>query len=208
MPLTKMTANVNNIQALSDRPNEADGLTSAELKEKFDKAGADIKTYLNTTLTEELDTMFSTIKNDIYPVGRVVMFYDNLDHSNYLGLNWQRCLVGKMPVGVNSSDSDFDSIGATGGEKAHTLTKTEQPHITGAIQSRHMKDASNIIDAYQGGGGIFSLSRNAGDSWAWQITGTAGANKTDLITFDNGGTDTPHNNMPPYEVVSFWKRIS
>lgn len=61
MPLTKMTTNVNNIQALSDRPNTIDGLTSAELKEKFDKAGADLKDYLNTTLTEELDEVLSTI---------------------------------------------------------------------------------------------------------------------------------------------------
>lgn len=64
MALTKLTANVNNIQALSDRPNTIDGLTSAELKEKFDKAGADIKTYLNTTLTEELDTAIGTIPSD------------------------------------------------------------------------------------------------------------------------------------------------
>lgn len=61
MGLTKMTTNVNNIQALSDRPNTIDGLTSAELKEKFDKAGADLKTYLNTTLTEELDAALATI---------------------------------------------------------------------------------------------------------------------------------------------------
>lgn len=61
MALTKLTANVNNIQALSDRPNELDGLTSAELKEKFDKAGADIKTYINETLTDELDDVIATI---------------------------------------------------------------------------------------------------------------------------------------------------
>ena len=61
MALTKMIANVNNIQALSDRPNTIDGLTSAELKERFDKAGADIKDYLNTTLTEELDDVLATI---------------------------------------------------------------------------------------------------------------------------------------------------
>lgn len=61
MALTKLTANVNNIQALSDRPNELDGLTSAELKERFDKAGSDIKSYLNETLTEELDTVIATI---------------------------------------------------------------------------------------------------------------------------------------------------
>ena len=61
MALTKMSTDVNNIQALSDRPNEIDGLTSAQLKQRFDKAGSDIKTYLNSTLTEELDEIITTI---------------------------------------------------------------------------------------------------------------------------------------------------
>jgi len=61
MALTKFTENVNNIQGLSDRPNTIDGLTSSQLKELFDKAGADIKTYLNESLTEELDTVITTI---------------------------------------------------------------------------------------------------------------------------------------------------
>ena len=61
MALTKLTANVNNIQALSDKPNETDGLTSAELKERFDRAGATIKEYLNEVLTDELDTALGTI---------------------------------------------------------------------------------------------------------------------------------------------------
>lgn len=61
MALTKLTADVNNIQALSDRPNEIDGLTSSQLKEKYDKAGADIKSYINNTLTSELDTALATI---------------------------------------------------------------------------------------------------------------------------------------------------
>ena len=61
MALTKCTADVNNIQALSDRPNTIDGLTSSQLKERYDKAGADIKEYINETLTEELDTALSSI---------------------------------------------------------------------------------------------------------------------------------------------------
>lgn len=61
MALTKMTQDVNNIQGLSDRPNTIDGLTAAELKAKYDKAGSDIKTYLNTVLTTELDTALATI---------------------------------------------------------------------------------------------------------------------------------------------------
>ena len=65
MALTKFTENVNNIQALSDRPNVVDGLTSSELKERFDKAGSDIKNYLNNTITEELDEEITTINNSI-----------------------------------------------------------------------------------------------------------------------------------------------
>lgn len=64
MPLTKLTTNVNNIQALSDQPNTVDGLTSSQLKEKFDKAGADIKSYINNTLTEELDDAISSIPSN------------------------------------------------------------------------------------------------------------------------------------------------
>ena len=61
MALTKFLTNVNNISALSDRPNEIDGLDSAELKARFDKAGGDIKTYINEVLTEEVDEKLETI---------------------------------------------------------------------------------------------------------------------------------------------------
>lgn len=64
MALSKFTENVNNIQSLSDRPNTIDGLTSSQLKELFDKAGTDIKTFLNETLTEELDDAISNIPTD------------------------------------------------------------------------------------------------------------------------------------------------
>lgn len=65
MGLTKLGANLNNIQALSDKPNETDGLTSAQLKEKFDKAGNDIKSYINNTLTSEIDTSLSTVSGSV-----------------------------------------------------------------------------------------------------------------------------------------------
>jgi len=62
MALTKFAQNVDNIQGLSDRPNELDGLTPDQLKKKFDDASIDLKNYLNDTLTEEVDSLFNTIK--------------------------------------------------------------------------------------------------------------------------------------------------
>lgn len=52
MSLTKFTGDTNNIQSLADQPN----LTASQLKAKFDKTGDDLKTYINGTLTSELDT--------------------------------------------------------------------------------------------------------------------------------------------------------
>lgn len=63
--LTNLTANVNNIQSLSDRPNETDGLTAQGLKERFDKAGIDIKNFLNGTMIEELEKILNELKGYI-----------------------------------------------------------------------------------------------------------------------------------------------
>lgn len=54
MAFTSCTVTVNNIASLSDLPNTTDGLTSTQLKQKFDQAGTDLKTYLNSTLLTEL----------------------------------------------------------------------------------------------------------------------------------------------------------
>ena len=55
MALTKLTSDLNIIQALDDEPNDVGGLTAAQLKTKFDEAANAIKTYINNTLTSELD---------------------------------------------------------------------------------------------------------------------------------------------------------
>ncbi len=59
--LTPCSADVTVIQGLSDRPNENDNLTSSQLKAKFDKAGSDIKTYLNSTLINQVESAFSDV---------------------------------------------------------------------------------------------------------------------------------------------------
>lgn len=64
--ITNLTANVNNIQGLSDRPNTADGITAQQLKALFDKAGADIKLYINSTQNSEIENYINnTLKSAI-----------------------------------------------------------------------------------------------------------------------------------------------
>ena len=60
LDITLMDGDLNIIQALDDEPNDVGGLTSAELKAKFDEAGNTIKTYINGTLIPEILTEEAT----------------------------------------------------------------------------------------------------------------------------------------------------
>ena len=58
MALTQLTENLNVHQSLPDKP----ALTSEEIKQKFDEAANKIKTYINETLTPEIDTLITTLQ--------------------------------------------------------------------------------------------------------------------------------------------------
>ena len=56
MSLPKMETDVKNIEKLAERPNATDGLDYKALQQVFDKAGADIQSFLNNTLIPALDS--------------------------------------------------------------------------------------------------------------------------------------------------------
>lgn len=89
-------------------------------------------------------------------------------------------LAGRVPVGINLSDTSFDLVGETGGEKTHTLAVSEIPshsHI-------YTASATNV-----GGTGKTVNSCNV-----------SGAVLTE--TRLNGGSNS-HNNLQPYAVVKY-----
>lgn len=96
-------------------------------------------------------------------------------------------LNGRTPVGLNASDSDFNTIGKTGGEKTHTLTQNE------LAAHRH---------GFQGGAALFTQQdqgvKGLGSGNLW-IEGV-GAIPT---TSTDGGANQPHNNMQPYMVLNY-----
>jgi hypothetical protein len=59
MPLTTLTADVENITKLDDNPTQQAGMTPALLKSRFDKGAADIKAFINGTLLPELTAALS-----------------------------------------------------------------------------------------------------------------------------------------------------
>ena len=89
-----------------------------------------------------------------------------------------------MPVGIDSSQTEFDTAEETGGAKTHTLSIDEMPSHT-HTSSKLGRDGTL--------GGYLDQSNNLSESSASDI-------------LNNTGGGSAHNNMPPYIVVYMWKR--
>ena len=128
--------------------------------------------------------------NAIFPVGQIVIKGDNEDYSNWLGFTWERTAVGKVLVGIDSTDTDFNTIGKTGGAKKVTLTKNDLPREIGQAL------------LYDSGTTTQSSST---DALTTQWTNKYRSGLYNVVN-ENGGN--AHNNLQPYQVVAYWKRIA
>ena len=78
----------------------------------------------------------STICNLIYPVGSIKMTVTNTNPSTYLGGTWSLWGAGRVPVGIDTSQTEFASVEKTGGEKTHKLKVSEMPsHEHGLVNA-------------------------------------------------------------------------
>lgn len=93
-------------------------------------------------------------------------------------------LKGRVPVGRDAAQTEFDVLGETGGAKAHTLTVAEIPS--------HVHD-QYVTAATGGGTGI--RKDYVGD-------GTSQAYPQGITTGGTGGGGA-HNNLQPYVVTNY-----
>ena len=129
----------------------------------------------------------------LYPVGSIYMnASDSTNPSTLLGFGtWVAFGAGKVPVGIDASDTDFDTAEETGGAKTHVLTKAQIPPHT----HTYNRSALNINADNTGNraGPLTPDTTSAGD---------VGEN-------ENGtGNAEAHNNLQPYIVVHMWKRTA
>jgi hypothetical protein len=61
------------------------------------------------------------LKDDIYPVGAIYMSVSSTSPASLFGGTWTQWGSGRVPIGINSSDSDFNTVEKTGGSKEYEL---------------------------------------------------------------------------------------
>lgn len=138
---------------------------------------------------KHIEDGIADLYNAIFPIGQIVIKGDNEDYSNWLGFTWERTAVGKVLVGIDSTDTDFNQIGKTAGAKEVTLTVAQIPSHAHSINGK--QTAGNPLL-----GGEMAVAGGVG-SWA-----------TNPLNTNENGSGKPHNNLQPYQVVAYWKRIA
>ena len=156
-----------------------------------------------TNTTQAASTAFVTtavaavskavINGHTYPVGSIYTSVVATNPATLLGVGtWAAFGAGKVMVGIDSSDTDFDTVEETGGAKtdSHTLTESEIPSHTHTIQGIRTDDGSGSVNGV-------SVWR---DNYKAQGSGSTGS-------VGGGGAHT-HDIVQPYIVVYMWKRTA
>ncbi|SCJ39579.1 Phage-related holin (Lysis protein) [Anaerotruncus sp. 2789STDY5834896] len=68
--------------------------------------------------------------NKVYPVGSIYMSMVNTSPQSFLGGTWAAIAPGRVLVGVNTSDGDFNAPNKSGGSKTITVAQSNLPPRT------------------------------------------------------------------------------
>ena len=143
----------------------------------------------------------------IYPVGSIYISTNNVSPQTFFGGTWESFGEGRTLIGVDTTQTEFNSVSKTGGSKTHTLVADEMPKHKG-----HMYDNYDDNNAYTDRGGdtnsYYLSSSTAGYSkYVNRPYKVASGNEIVMQGYTRGG-NAPHNNLQPYITVFMWKRIS
>ena len=144
----------------------------------------------------------------IFPIGAVYITYGNTNPGTFLGGTWERFGQGRTLVGEGtgndgSTSMSFTSFGA-GGEYNHKLDYSEMPN--------HSHNEYAMIEGYSEWDSFTPIPYSMLFNWGkgeYRDGGTYHAARVPLnsTTSDEGGSQS-HNNIQPYIVVYFWRRIN
>ena len=150
-------------------------------------ANVDVTGLRNLTVsgTLTIGSNTATTLQAVYPVGSIyINAAVTTNPGTLLGFGtWAAFGTGRVIVGYNASDSDFDALQETGGVKTHTLTTSEMPSHTHTV-------VMSTSDTDQG-----NLSQGA----------TSG---TSTYTSAATGGGAAHTNVQPYIVAYMWRRTA
>ena len=179
----------------------------------------DAKQAADADLTDLADGALTPSKVQAFPVGSVFISVVSTDPGTLLGYGtWSAIGTGRMLVGIDTGDTDFDVVKETGGAKTKTIAQANLPDIsTGAgtshnhTQDAHLHVLAQLRDATTGGS-TTNIALSADTSSTTGTKNGASATATNQAeaahTHSLGGSGTAMNVVNPYYIVYMWERTA
>jgi len=147
----------------------------------------------------------------VYPVGSIYMSVNDVNPSEYFGGTWVSWGAGKVPVGVDTTQAEFNAVEKEGGAKTHTLSINEIPSHSHGITGNgaHTHTYTGFIQCAVSSSQTYTAiahKRYDGDGASTPASMNSSGGHSHSIS-NNGGSGS-HNNLQPYITCYMWKRTA
>lgn len=162
---------------------------SSTVKQLVDEAGANFSPQI-------VASAISGLVDIIYPVGSIYMTATLSTAAQVgaaLGGTWVKWGSGRVPVGVDTSQSEFNKVEKTGGEAYHTLSVNEMPSHSHTLSTSYPITEGNTYN---------DKVSSANEDAVWN------GNAHNSLAINYTGGSAAHINLQPYITCYFWKRTA
>jgi len=144
------------------------------------------------------ENISTNILDLVYPVGSIYMSVNDVNPANIFGGVWERWGAGRVPVGVNATQSEFSTSERTGGSRTHTHTLDSAAAMIGSDWGRTDTLAFSARNVGNLGATTYVLQTHN------RAPDARGRSHNTALT----GTTNTSANLQPYITCYMWKRIA
>ena len=148
----------------------------------------------------------------VYPVGSIYMSVNSTDPSILFGGTWEAWGAGRVPIGIDTSDTDFDTVEETGGAKSNSYTPAGSADSTTISVNQMPSHKHKTVQGYDNGGTasndgfVYSMKSNGNHgSYDWLMSNTGGG-QSHSHSFTGIAQDI--STIQPYITCYMWKRTA
>ena len=127
----------------------------------------------------------ASLLNAVYPIGCVVTLGVSTNPATLFCIGTWSAIAGRVIVGIDSGQTEFDTLNETVGAKTHTLTTNEMPS--------HSHTFTDYVPT---------------SGPADYVAGNKVSNTPETVTTSTAGSGQAHNNLQPYIVKYVWQRTA
>ena len=132
----------------------------------------------------------------IYPIGSIYISVEATNPSKWFGGTWQSFGSGRTLVGVDTSQTEFNTVQKTGGSKYSEKHKHDV---------RWGSASGRGVSITASGSGLDVLNVSTGWEWTKNTSNEIGSG-ANLITSEVGTGNS--GNLQPYITVYMWRRTT